>query len=199
MRLSRWRSPTPKMYVITQYPAELFTNVSTTSAFNPKGPENQGCMVRQSANRSYMQLHPQEACHHTVHTAELFRKSFLSLVIQSQSPSSDTKQLFARITLSVAGVLAFMTVKAPKRSCFQHVISVFRASAFDLNRECIHLAAVATAHTAFGALGLRLGDKLKERRRSVQSYFRYRDAEQEHTEQHHARRCTENTCNRFVT
>jgi hypothetical protein len=38
MRLSRWRSPIPRMYVMTQYPAQLLTKLSTTSAFNPKGP-----------------------------------------------------------------------------------------------------------------------------------------------------------------
>ena len=38
MRLSRWRSPMPRMYVITQYPAQLRTKVSSTSARSPLGP-----------------------------------------------------------------------------------------------------------------------------------------------------------------
>lgn len=38
MRLSRWRSPTPSSQVITQYPAQLRTNVDSTSELRPKGP-----------------------------------------------------------------------------------------------------------------------------------------------------------------
>lgn len=34
-------SPTPRMYVITQYPAQLLTKASIASAWRPKGPEVQ--------------------------------------------------------------------------------------------------------------------------------------------------------------